>query len=523
VAELLDQLRTFYSGLDATRRRVLWGAGALSLAAMVGVGFWASAPSYVVLTRAADADEAAAVTQALSAAGVSFTVDSDGRTVRVPSLQEVDARRAASGDDGIVGLEGLEKIDPWVTPFQEQLHRQRMIQGELVRTIDGIAGVQSSTVHLDLPEPSAFLRDVSKAGAAVTIRPDPGTEIDSRTARSIAQLVSHAVSGMETEDVTVVDASSGRTLWGGGGSGDTSMEGDLSAKAAAREASLASGVRTALAQLLGRADAAAVTVRVELETAAVQTTVNAVDPLSAATQTERIETENDTRGLSNGGVPGTDSNVPERASSTTGGTHTRESTQTTYQFTTTTTTTTTPAGDIRRLSASVIIDSAAFAKAVAVSGPDGKAGDEAALRAQIESAVRAALGSNAKRTDEVVVTFLPFVTEAAAADEVVAPVAAEPPYTMIAAGIAALVVVLALVGRTLLKGRAAAEPAAVPAAAAAIAADEADEPPAPIDLAARLRSHLDRLESHTPREVSDLVRQESSNSAEVVRRWLASS
>lgn len=523
MADLLDQLRTFYSGLDATRRRVLWGASALSLAAIAGVGFWASAPSYVVLTRAGDADEAAAVTQALSAAGVPFTVDSDGRTVRVPSLQEVDARRAASGDDGIVGLEGLEKIDPWVTPFQEQLHRQRMIQGELVRTIDGIAGVQSSTVHLDLPEPSAFLRDVARAGAAVTIRPDPGTEIDSRTARSIAQLVSHAVSGMETEDVTVVDASSGRTLWGGGSSGDAGMDSDLSAKAAAREASLASGVRTALAQLLGRADAAAVTVRVELETAAVQTTVNAVDPLSSATQTERVETENDTRGLSSGGVPGTDSNVPERASSSsTGGTHTRESTQTTYQFTTTTTTTTTPAGDIRRLSASVIIDSAAFAKAVAVSGADGKPGDGAVLRAQIESAVRAALGSNAKRTDEVVVTFLPFVTEAeAAATSVsVAPVVAEPPYTLIAVGIAALVVVLALVGRTLLKGKAAADPVAAPLPGAAA---EDEETPAPIDLAARLRSHLNRLESHTPREVSDLVRLESSNSAEVVRRWLHSS
>jgi flagellar M-ring protein FliF len=526
VPDFLSQLRTFHDGLEPVRRRVLYVASALSVAAVVGVGIWASTPSYVLLTRASDADELAAVTRSLSEAGLPFRIDSDGLTVRVPDLSEIDARRAASGDGGIVGLEGLEKIDPWVTPFQEQLHRQRMIQGELVRTIDGIRGIASSTVHLDLPEPSAFLRDVAGPSAAVTLRPDAGATLDQRTARSVAQLVSHAIAGMQPEDITVVDASTGRTLWGGEGAGGADAE--IAATANAREVALASGVRAALAQLLGRPDAVAVTVNVELETAVVSQTVNAIDPLTAVAANERVETEVDTRGgVASGGVPGTDSNVPERppnASTGTGGTRTRETTQTTYQYTSSITTTTTPAGAVRRLSASVMIDSAAVTKAAA-------GGDEAALKAQLESAVRAALGSTDKRADDVVVSFLPFSAPEALAVPEPASILTSGPLAEALVVVFAVALLFFFVVRPLVNAArppppvvVAPEPVPVPAPTLVDDEDdEEEEEPIPLDLAARLRLHLSRLQPHQPRDLSDLVRQESEPSAEVVRRWLKNS
>jgi len=53
--------------------------------------------------------------------------------------------------------------------------------------------------------------------------------------------------------------------------------------------------------------------------------------------------------------------------------------------------------------------------------------------------------------------------------------------------------------------------------------DGADDENAPIDLTARLRSHLARVSPHEPTDVSELVRNEAEHSAEVVRRWLKSS
>lgn len=520
--DLLSQLRTFHDDLEPVRRRVLYVACAISLAVIVGVGFWASTPSYVLLTRASDADELSSVTRSLSEAGLPFRIDADGLTVRVPALQEIDARRAASGDGGVVGLEGLEKIDPWVTPFQEQLHRQRMIQGELVRTIDGIKGIASSAVHLDLPEPSAFLRDVAGPSAAVTLRPDAGVALDQRTARSVAQLVSHAVAGMQAEDVTVVDASTGRTLWGGESESGGDME--LAATANAREVALASGVRSALAQLLGRPDAVAVTVNVELEMAVVSQTVKAVDPLTSVAAKERVESdENTLSGVASGGVPGTDSNVPERppnSSIGTGGTRSRETTETTFDYTSSVTTTVTPAGAIRRLAASVMIDSAAVTKAAA-------GGDEAALKSQLESAVRAALGSTDKRADDVVVSFLPFSAPEALLVPEPASILTSGPLAEALVVLFAVALVILFVVRPLVN---AARPPAVvvassvPASATTVVGDDVDdEGPIPFDLAARLRVHLSRLQPHNPRDLSDLVRQESEPSAEVVRRWLKTS
>ena len=165
---LLEQLRSFYSSLEPARRRVLQVAAGLSLATIIGVAIWSVQPDYVILTRAVDPDEAQTIVRALAQGEVPYAIDADGVTVRVPRTSQVEARRTASGDGGIVGLEGLEQIDPWVTPFQEQLHRVRMIQGELVRTLDAITGISTSTVHITFPERTAFIGDSDRPTAAVT-------------------------------------------------------------------------------------------------------------------------------------------------------------------------------------------------------------------------------------------------------------------------------------------------------------------------------------------------------------------
>lgn len=518
---LLEQLRSFYNGLEPGRRRVLHVAGALGLAAVAGVAVWSMQPDYVILTHAGDPDQAQTIARSLAQAEVPYTIDSDGVTVRVPRASQVEARRTASGDGGIVGLEGLEQIDPWVTPFQEQLHRVRMIQGELVRTLDAITGISSSTVHLTFPERTAFIGDTDRPTAAVTLRPDPGTSIDRSTARSVAELVSHAVSGMTANDVTVVDASTGRLLWTAGNqdSDAPQNEGELAVLAARQEAQLTEGVRAALAHLLGRDDAASVTVQVELERSAVQSTVNAVDPDSAVTSSEKIESEtNGSTSATPSGVPGTDSNLPERAAAGSTGTsnaRNRETQQSTYQFTTTTTTKSTPPGDIRRLSASVMIDQKAVTTAAA-------GGDEAALRTQLEAGVRAALGASDKRGDTVIVSFLPFAPETSevAAAEAAAAEAAAWERLLPAGLVAALVLaVLAFVVRPLILTARGQEPVRADAGPA-ITPEVLAEGQGPVHLDERLRARIARLDSHQPSHVSDLVRQESAHSAEVLRRWI---
>lgn len=522
----LTQLRAFHGGLDPARRRVLYAAVVSALVVLVAVGAWASQPRYVVLTRAGDGDERSAILGQLATAGIPVRLGSDGITVEVLAEREIDARRAAAGDGGIVGLDGLQQLNPWLTPVQEQLHKQRMLQGELVRAINGIDGIAKCSVHLDVPSASEFLlRDDRRASAAVTLRPDEGRSLDPALGKSIAELVAHSVTGMAAADVSVLDQSTGRALWQGGTLDPSSGESQLRAEQR-RAAELQAAVVASLARLLGSPDAVSASVRVDLDNAVVQSTVDAVDPDSASPVQERSESEGSTTPTPAVAAPGTDSNLPERSGGSTAvaANRNRESLQTAYLYTRTQTTTTRPAGEVRRLSAAVFIDTTALARVIAAA--ESKT-DEATLRSEIQLAVRAALGADEKRGDTVVVTFTPFAVVELDAQESAA--AALPweralPYAAVLVGLALafLFVVRPLVAAAASTVRVAEERQRREEAAAidAAAVESSAQSTKVIDLAERLKRHVEGYQRISSAELSALVAQENRHSAEVLRRWM---
>lgn len=519
--EFLQQLRTFYDGLEPSRRRTLLAAVALSVLLVAGVGVWASQPAYVALTTPPDADMRSEITESLSRASIGWRLGADGATIEVLAADETRARAAAAGDHGILGLEGLEQLDPWATPFVETLQKQRMLQGELVRAINRLDGVARSACILNLPSGSAFLQRESRPSAAVTLSPDPGTVIDSRTARAVADLVSHAVAGMTAEDVSVVDTSTGRALWGGGAlPAVESAAGDQSR----REAELAAKVERVLASVLGSPTNFSVAVMVELTSATVESTTQSVDPDSAAPTTESIETESSAG--EGGQVPGVASNVPGTGtdvSSVAG--RSRERQQTTYLYTRTQSTTTQPAGDLRRVSASVVVNSAALA---ALAGEGAAAEEPAAQKARLEGLVKAAIGADNTRGDLVTVEVLPFAEPLLVEDAPAVAAAAWQAWIPQAVALLAVILVLVFGIRPLV--RAATTPTrpafpapgeGLPAVAAGVAGeDEAAGGAEVIDLATRLRRHVETFQHVSSQELSELVRLDGERSAEVLRRWM---
>jgi len=527
----LDQLRAFHDGLDPSRRRVFYAAVALSLAAILGVGVWASQPSQTVLSVPESADELARQTSVLAQAGLPYEVDPVTRAISVPSSVLADARRVTATDP-------TDVLEPsaFMSPDQEKFQRVLALQKSLQQTINVYDGVASSKVHLNLPESSPFFRDERAATATVMIRPDAGSVPSPKLARTIALAVAHAVTDMSPYDVTVSDTS-GRELWpgemGAGGEG-----GDLAGSAARRETELSRGLLTSLSVILGSAEDLTVSVSVELETATRQSTVRQLDPTSGVATREVIKSETASKGGAStaAGPPGTDSNLPE--SSTTRSTSSGSSsdqTTTDFDYSKTETTTTLPAGGVKRLSASVMINSAAVARVLGVA--EGGTVDEAAaaaLKTDIEEATRAALGFDATRGDTVVVKFVPFaelVEEPVAPPSVVAQ--AEPFLPTVAALVAVLALVFGVLRPMLKMVRPAPGSAPLAGEAAGVAVvgpdgkvvaangqmpDEDGE--TSVDLMERLRNYIENYQAVTPADLSNLVRREPSHSAEVVRRWI---
>ena len=523
--DFVAQLQAFLANLSPWGRRSL-GVGALvALFVIVGVGVWASLPNYVVLTRARTADAATQVARSLGQGGVPYRIDADGVTIEVPAAFQIDARQVAASEGIYVGLEALPTIPAFVTPGQEQLYGKRMIQGELVRMINALDGVASSDVQISLPERSAYLRNQQRATAAVTVHPDAGISINPGAAQSVAQLVAHAVTGMTPQDVTVVDASTMRTLWGGStdAAGFGHREMWTAERTEALETSLSAAVRNALGQVLGDPNASSVVVRVELEMEEVQTTTKVVDPDQVVTATERLESEQDGEVQDPAGIPGTDSNIPDRAggANATGGRE-RESLSMTYEFGSSVSTITKPAGEVKRISASVIVDSAAFAKIA--EGLDAEA-----TQKRLEQAVRGALGATEARGDVVVFDVLPFTAVEVEEEPIFATPAADvatsvlPGLSMLVAVVLTfLLVVRPLVGVAMRSADALPAPNAVPQPSEAPPLAAVSKPGDAISFADRVRDRVSSLGSHTTTEVSDLVSKESEPSAEVLRRWIRS-
>ena len=81
------------------------------------------------------------------------------------------------------------------TDFVQQLNRQRALQGELERTIQGWQGVRAARVHLVLPKRQLFEEGAEQPSAAVTISMG-GVEASAEMVRAIQNLVAGSVSGM---------------------------------------------------------------------------------------------------------------------------------------------------------------------------------------------------------------------------------------------------------------------------------------------------------------------------------------
>ena len=165
---ILEQLRTYYQGLQPGQQRILLAALVMALVAVVGVAGWSAQDHNKPLLTSADPGEIQAVASALDADGIKYNVSGDGRTITVAPVDEGRARVSSARAGQIVGLELLDSVELGTSPKREQWAFQRGLQGELEQTISSLDEISWAKVHVVMPERSPFLRDEKSASASVT-------------------------------------------------------------------------------------------------------------------------------------------------------------------------------------------------------------------------------------------------------------------------------------------------------------------------------------------------------------------
>jgi flagellar M-ring protein FliF len=214
--------------------RSLWSQPAVRKAApMIGlVGLLASAalawtmvatpPQKMLFSGLADADKAAA-SEALAQANIDSQIDNQTGTLTVAEDDYYKARMLLASQNLPKATPGgyaiLDQLPMGVSRAVEGERLRQARETELARSIQEIEGVTEARVHLAMPENTVFVRDHAAPSASVIVRLAAGRSLPDAQVRSIINLVASSVPGMKPDAVTIVDGAGTLLTKPGGGSG----------------------------------------------------------------------------------------------------------------------------------------------------------------------------------------------------------------------------------------------------------------------------------------------------------------
>lgn len=206
-ANPLSQMRSILSQ-PAVKRSLplIFMVGLIGAAALAWMAL-ATPPQRVLFASLPESDKAA-VAEALSAASIPNAIDNAGSL----TVAEDDYHKARM----LLAGQGLPKAAPGGYALLDQLPMgvSRAVEGErlrqareteLARSIAEIDTVAEARVHLATPEATVFVRDKAEPSASVIVKLQPGRTLSDTQVRSIVNLVASSVPGMKAEAVTIVD------------------------------------------------------------------------------------------------------------------------------------------------------------------------------------------------------------------------------------------------------------------------------------------------------------------------------
>ncbi len=398
----------------------LRGFGALRLAALGGVGFavlgllaWlvlrAAEPPMALLYGELDQRDAAQIVAALERQRIPHRLAGGGSQVLVAEAEVPRVRLLLARDGlpagGSVGYEIFDRGESLTTtPFQQDVNRLRALEGELSRTIRGLAGVRTARVHLVLPRREPFSRERGEAQASVVLGMQGAQRLDREGVQAVLHLVSTAVPGLRPQNVSIVD-SRGELLARGG----QALSGPAAAQGAeelrrGQELRLARAVEDLLERILGpgrvRAEAS-----VELDFDRVQTVEERFDPENQVPRSTQSTTE--TQRSAEGGNVSVGNNLPG-ADAANNGARTEQSRQeetTNFEIGRVTRNTTREQPALRRLSVAVLVDGVWEPQPNAAPRWRERTAEE---MERIAALARSAVGFDERRGDRVEVVSLRF-------------------------------------------------------------------------------------------------------------------
>ncbi len=388
------------------------------VALLVGLWIWGQTPDYRVLYSNLSDRDGGAIIDSLQQQNIPYKFSEGGGALLVPAdkVHEVRLHLASQGlpKGSLVGFELMENQKFGTSQFLEQVNYQRALEGELARSMQTLAAVQSARVHLALPKPSVFVKDQLHPSASVVLTLFPGRTLDPGQINGIIHLVSSSVADMPAKNVSVLDQS-GSLLSSIKEGSDTSLDATQIKYVRQIEQDYIKRIEAIVSPLVGAENVhAQITADIDFSQAeqTAETFGPNQPPNEAAVRSQQTSESKNGSGQNPAGVPGALSNQPPvpatapivspasavaEASGGAGANSHKEST-TNFEVDRTIRYTKLPVGSIKRLSVAVVVNNRM------VSDKSGKTTSRPlsdSEKEQITALVKEAMGFNASRGDSL--------------------------------------------------------------------------------------------------------------------------
>lgn len=397
-SSMLEEKKQGFKSLKKENKVAIYvGAGGLVMASVLGTAYVMN-NKYDVLFTGLDDIDANNVVKQLESENIEVKIE--GSTIYVPKKQ-VDKLRLELSSTITNGSQGFELMDNsssfGMTDEEFKLKKQRMIQGEIEKTIKTFPQVESARVHITQGEESVFAKDATPGSSAVYINLKPGRNLTESQVASIISLVSASSYNIPKANVEVIDQNMNLLSEGMfDEKGNYNSNKNLSELDTARKAEkeynedLKSAIKELLEPIFGPGKVR-VSVNTDLNFDTEDKKVLVVDPNRVAIKEYKSENSNTQGNESNSPV---DNNMSPQGQANP---NTSESLETDIDYITgqSETVTSVAKGGIRSISTSVVIDGIQDAQTLAM----------------VEQMVQTAVGYNANRGDRVSVVSMQFSNE----------------------------------------------------------------------------------------------------------------
>ncbi len=408
VLQFFSQSGKVFNSLPPSKRVSILFVVVITLVSIGAFVIFMNQKEYRVLFSNLATGDAGEIVARLQETKTPYKLSFAGDSISVPSdyVSKLRLDLAASGlpKGGGVGFEIFDTNKFGATEFEQRLNYQRALQGELSRTINGLDEIQSSRVHIVIPQKSFFAEEQAKPTVSVVIKSKPGRRLQASQIEGITHLVAASVEGLSPDGVMIVD-SKGNVLSTAGDGDESRLPNRANSQIEYQrkvEKDLGNSIKSTLERVVGAGNVVA-RVSATIDFRIMEKTEETYDPEEPVVRSMRRKTES-LNSPANKGESAVSSRGTQNISDVSSGSQKADETIN-YEINRVISKTVMPVGEIEKLSVGVLVDG--------IYNKNDKGVEEFQPRSKKEietltDFVKKSVGFDARRGDQVVVTSVPF-------------------------------------------------------------------------------------------------------------------